>query len=121
MNSKRYNILGKGGEIFKKISIKAYIPEPNEDDFDRGYIHRFFTQRANDANSSVYEISSRNYEKMTANPFYRTTELYWKIKGTDDEIKLANSKSVKLASKRMTSLSLYLPYLLQFSKNNLVI
>jgi hypothetical protein len=53
---------------------------------------------------------------MTSNPFYNTTELYWKIKGTDDEIKLANSKSVKLASKRIPALSLYLPYLLQFKK-----
>jgi|694.fasta_scaffold50394_1 hypothetical protein len=116
MDNKRYNILGRGGEVFRKISIKAFIPEPNEDDYDRGYLHRFFTQRANDANGSVYEISSRNYEKMTSNPFYNTTELYWKIKGTDDEIKLANSKSVKLASKRIPALSLYLPYLLQFKK-----
>ena len=116
MDNKRYNILGRGGEVFRKISIKAFIPEPNEDDYDRGYLHRFFTQRANDANGSVYEINAKNYEKMTTHPFYNTTELYWKIKGTDDEIKLANSKSVKLASKRIPALSLYLPYLLQFKK-----
>lgn len=116
MNNKRYNILNKGGEVFKKIKIKAYIPEPNDDDYDRGYVHRFFIQRTNDTNGSVYEISSRNYESMSANPFYRIAELYWKIKGTDDEIKLANSKSVKFASKKIPALSLYLPYLLQFKR-----
>ena len=101
---------------FKEPSIKAYIPEPKDDDYKKGYITRYFVQKINDANSTIYEVSEFNFNRITDNPFYITQKLNWRLTGTKEEIKESNFKSVKLASKIIPKLTMYLPNYLQFSK-----
>ncbi len=117
---KRYNTLKR--KVIKTFSIKRikpFIPTPNEDDYKTGYIERFFAQKANDKNAIIYEVTGKNFLALSANPFFQVVKLNWKISGTDDEIKKINKKVVTYASKSMPGLILYLPNLLQFSKNNL--
>jgi hypothetical protein len=116
---KRYRSIIRIPSDFKLIKIKPFVPTPTEDDYKVGYIRRYFVQRANDKNGIIYEISENSFSTFTANTLYITTTVNWKISGTDEEIKKINDKVVRYASNNLPALRLYLPNLLQFSKNNL--
>lgn len=116
MNISRYNKLTQNTSDFKLSSIKTFIPNPTEDDYKRGYIERYFVQKANDINSYIYEVNKKFYSDLQSNPFFLKTTVKWKIIGTDEEIREANFKSIKLASNDIKLISLYLPNYLQFKK-----
>ena len=99
-----------------KYSIKTFIPTPKEKDYKKGYIIRYFIQKANDSNSTIYEVSKDSYKNFSSNPLFVNTQLDWRISGEDFEIKKSNSESIKLASNKIKKISLYLPNLLQFKK-----
>jgi hypothetical protein len=101
---------------FKVETIIPHVPKIRESDYNRGYIVRYFTQKFNDSNSLVYEISKEDYIKYVVSPFFITTNLDWKIFGTIDELKDANAKSTILAAKKMPAIRMYLVNYLQFSK-----
>lgn len=101
---------------FKDIKIKTFSPEPDDSDYGRGYITRYFIQSVNDVHSPVYEVSQFTYNRINDNPFYITQTLNWRITGTKEDIKKSNSTSVKLASVNIPNLKLYLLNYLQFSK-----
>lgn len=111
----RYISLAKNIDDFS-FSINTFVPSPNESDYKRGYITRYFVQNANDVNSYIYEISKDTYKNITANQLLINTSLDWRIIGDDQEIKKSNSESIRLASQKINKLQLYLPNLLQFKK-----
>lgn len=116
INIYRYDKLNKNLDIFNIPDIVAYIPKPQKNDYERGYIKRYFIQKANDENSYVYEVSPDIYSEFNSTPFYRAQYLKWRLSGTADEVRESNSKSVKLASKKIKGLMMYLPNYLQFYK-----
>ena len=111
-----YSRLNTELEQFYVSNIKTHIPEPTKNDYQIGYIKRFFVQKANDTNATIYEIDSETYLTLATNPFYSTTTLDWRIIGTTQQVNDSNSKSIKLASTNIVNLKLYLPNLLQFYK-----
>ena len=123
MDIERYKIIStKRGQLFDSKKISPHIPQPNEMDYKRGYITRYFIQKANDTEAPVYEVDYLGYRKFFENPFITAISLDWKIKGTDEDIKTANLKSVKLQYKKIPKLQIYLPNFLQFKeKKDLVI
>lgn len=117
INLDRYIKIVKLPSDFNENHILAYIPKPKDDDYSRGYITRYFVQKVNDKNGLIYEINPSNNSKYTNNAFWSNVSLDWMISGgTLDEIKTANSKSVRIASKKLPAIQLYLPNLSQFSK-----
>ena len=123
MDIERYKIVATNrGQLFDSKKLSPHIPQPNEMDYKRGYITRYFIQKANDTESPVYELDYLGYRKFFEHPFTTAISLDWKIKGTDEEIKDANLKSIKLHYKKIPKLMIYLPNLLQFKeKKDLVI
>ena len=97
-------------------TIKTHVPTPEENDFKKGYITRYFAQKANDESSYVFEISKDEYGNLITNPFFLTVKLNWRLIGSVEQIRDSNSKSVTLASNTIKSVSLYLPNKLQFYK-----
>jgi hypothetical protein len=114
----RYSKLSKfeKEDSFKNLQIAAYIPVPTEVDYKRGYISRYFIQRANDMVGRITEINEIAFSKFVNTPFYTAITLDWKITGNDDEIKDCNFKSIKFVLKEMPKIQMYLPNLLQFRK-----
>jgi len=118
------------GNIGIKLSttISAYIPKPNEFDYKRGYIRRFFAQRSNDKTSPIIEISSDSFNRIGRSSTFRAITLRWRIKGpkkmifkedgtvSDKGVLESNRKSIELVSGKIPNLKLYLPNLLQFYK-----
>ena len=114
----------------RKISeINTQIPTPTKNDYDLGYVRRYFIQLVNDKNSPIYEVNERVYTKHESKSFYTRTSLKWRITGNLEEtydiegnlinksVKESNRIAIKLASQRIPNLKLYLPNLLQFYKN----
>ena len=108
--------LEKTQSKFNTVGIKQYVPIPTSADYKIGYIIRYFVQRANDINSPIFEVNNNNFTIVTANPLYMGVSMKWKITGIDDEIRNANSASIRFASNTMKNIGLYIPYLLQFKK-----
>ena len=116
MDISKYDNIARLGIEFDVNRIKQHIPTPQKSDYLTGYIIRFFTRRTNDKNSVIYEIDESVYTALESNPLYVTTSLDWRITGTDEAIRNSNAASIRLASKNISNLGLYLPYLLQFKK-----
>lgn len=115
MDLKRFEQISKGkGQLFRQKTINAHIPSPVESDYVRGYIQRFFIQKSNDTESKIFEVDMMGYRKFVNNPFYNAVSVDWRIKGTDEQIKESNQKSIKLQYEVMPKLQIYLPNLLQF-------
>lgn len=101
---------------FSIPDLKAFIPTPTEQDYKTGYIRRNFAQKINDKGSSIIEIDNRYLDTARASGYYLILTIYWKIKGTEEDIKSVNIKSIKSVYEQMPRLNLYLPNLLQFAR-----
>lgn len=117
MDTDRYRDLSKVPNTYFNTKVVAHIPTPTENEYIRGYLIRYFIQKLNDTTSPIYEIKTQSVNKFSANPFYVTVSLDWRLTGTREEIKLSNSESVRIASEIIPKLQLYLPNLLQFYKH----
>jgi hypothetical protein len=109
--------------------IDSFVPTPNNKDYKRGYITRFFIQKSNDKKSPIHEVSSQNFRKYSTSKLYRGVNLKWRIKGplkmmfnenstiSDIGVSESNKKAIDLVSNSMPDLKLYLVHLLQFYKS----
>ena len=116
MDLSRYNKVANIGSEFREKRISPYIPTPTDLDYQRGYIVRYFIQKANDTQSRITEVDYIGYSKFVENAFYSTLSLDWKIKGTDEEIRECNFKSIKTGVDKIPLIQSYLPNLVQFRK-----
>lgn len=116
INVELYNSLITNTSDFNRTEISVSIPSPTEKDYRRGYVIRYFAQKANDEKSVIYEVNSTTFSELKESPFYKVTSLEWVISGEGDTVKVQNQKSILFASKDIKYLSLYLPNLLQFWK-----
>jgi|TARA_R110000823_G_C15829149_1_gene490057 hypothetical protein len=114
MKIDRYNIISNLGSEFKKLKTYSHIPMPKKNDYLVGYIVRYFVQKSNDTNGSIFEINVNSVSKYVNNPFYKTTSIDWRITGTSVDIKKSNLASIKISSVDIPKIGLYLPNLLQF-------
>ena len=116
MNIDRYKEIADFDIDFNEINIVSFIPSPNEQDFKKGYITRYFLRKSNDSNGIIYEIRKKSTSKFSINPFYLVVSLDWRITGDPIDIKKSNTASLQIASKTISNISLYLPNLLQLYK-----
>jgi hypothetical protein len=116
MDLNRYNKVSNIGSDFREKRISPHLPTPNDLDYERGYIVRYFIQKANDTQSRITEVDYIGYSKFVNDAFYTTVSLDWKIKGTDTEIKECNFKSIKTGVDKIPLIQSYLPNLVQFRK-----
>lgn len=109
--------------------VKAYLPKVSEQDYDRGYLRRYFLQKTNDKGSPIYEISQQQKNTFINNPLYTVVDVKWRIRGPkeneyndtgdviDKSVSESNRIAIRLVGDKIPNLKLYLPNLLQFYKN----
>lgn len=114
MSIDRYNEIVDLNTDFNPVKIVPFIPSPKDEDYKRGYITRYFIQKANNTNDVIYEVKKNSISKLTNNTFYTVVSLDWRIIGSKDDIKKSNSESIRIASNIIPKIQLYLPNLLQF-------
>lgn len=100
-------------------TITKYTPKPNENDYIRGFILRYFCKDRILGN--IYEINEETYKGLWNadiydSPRYEVIPLKWFIRGTKDYIMLNNKNSLSKAELYIPGLIFILPNLLQFSK-----
>jgi|TARA_R110000744_G_scaffold82042_1_gene161193 hypothetical protein len=97
-----------------KISVRKDYPEknlanPTENDYGVGTITRFFTQKANDLNSEIYEILQEDFSNQ--HELFRFVEIEWRITGTRYEVIRDNMKTIfettRIRGNKMLSKKLY--------------
>jgi hypothetical protein len=123
-----YKDIAQNLDIFKIELPKTIVPIPNENDYNLGFIRRYFTQKSNDANGHVFEISEELYNKIDDTTFWISVDMKWRISGPtnttykdngeidDRGVINSNKASIGLATHKINNISLYLPNLLQFYK-----
>lgn len=113
------------GRLFKedtsiyKRSVKTYVPVPEMNSYNKGYIVRYFIQKSNDTDSYVYEVEQTLFDEFSNNPFYTCTNLTWRLTGSVGEVIESNRISLQIGCEKLPALKLYLPNLLQFHKEYL--
>lgn len=114
-----------------KFTIKkpaTIIPKPSTNDYDDGFIERFFVRVAFDNNGFVYEVNEKTFDNYSKNTLWITERMFWRIVGPltevydnngviiDKGVINSNKASISIASLKIPNISLYLPNLLQFHK-----
>jgi hypothetical protein len=115
MNIDRYKELLNSND-FNEVSISPQIPFVTKNQYKRGYIERSFIQKSNDTSSNIFEVSNDDVGSYSQNPFYISVTLDWRLIGDPIDVKKSNSESLRIASKTIPKIALYLPNLLQFHK-----
>jgi hypothetical protein len=116
----------------KKVGIintppKTYFPNPTNDDYVRGFIVRYFTQRRDTKGSPIFELKNDVYGNYSNTPYWKGIQLNWKISGNLDDryndeggyipsVQSVNRLGIMEASKIMPDIELYLVNLSQFYK-----
>lgn len=105
-------------------NINSFIPRPNEKDYLKGYINRFFIKKINETYGPIIEVSSSTYNKLINKSsdynysIYKTLKIRWKITKSPqliEDIKFQNYKTVQLHIKHMHGLGIHLKNLTNFS------
>ena len=97
---------------------------PTTDDYNRGYINRYFAKKINDG--TIYEVSGDSYNTII-NGLYSKINLIWRITGSKTDVyqnkvkiysgvKEDNQSAIKNAEKVMSGLSGVLKDPLEFYK-----
>lgn len=117
MDINRYKNIIELPTEYEGVKVTTFVPKPNEVDYKRGYLTRYFVQRTNDQSAPIYEVKRQSLGKYKGNPFYKIVSLDWKIAGEVEDIKYSNSQSLTIASEEMPNIIYQLPNLLQLRKN----
>lgn len=114
--------------IFTVQIPNTIVPTPTTSDYSAGFIRRYFCQRANDTAGNVFEIDEDTHSSLKTNPFWKVTDIKWRITGPldivlkgngeidDIGVRASNKAAISLAVVNITNISLYLPNILQFYK-----
>jgi len=112
------------------------ITPPIEEDFQRGYMHRYFIRKRNDIGAPILEIDKEQYETYESkdegiNPFlYKAINLKWKITGPlidvlgpngkrlQAGVEDTNKRTVKSASNTISEMFSILSNFVEYSKHD---
>ena len=87
--SQYINILSAERQKYPEI-IQA---NPSESDYRIGKIKRYFTQKANNRNGNIFEVSKDDFSSK--NNLYRYTSFQWRISGKKEEVIRDNRKTMR--------------------------
>lgn len=117
----KYNQI-TGNKVNQYVVPISFEPLPNLDDYNRGWIERFFLQKRNNAEFTIIEIDSNQFNSINTknNPgingiIYNSLRIEWKIsKLPKDDIFYLNSRTIQLNEPNFNGLTRYLINPLEF-------
>lgn len=96
-----------------------FIPSPSNEDYDLGYINRYFVKKIN--SDLIYETSVEDYDLVDVT-FWQRTSLKWKITGPRytngfiEGVEPYNNKQISSASKEIDEIKKLLTNPYQFGR-----
>jgi len=110
------------------LNPETTVPIPTENEYDNGFMNRYFCQRVNDDNGFIFEINIDIFDELKNNPYWKTSTIRWRLSGPiepvyndlgkiiDIGVKQSNKNSISIVSIVLKNIDLYLPNILQFHK-----
>ena len=106
---------------------KAYFPNPNNRDYEIGFIRRYFTQMRGTPGAPIFEISEDTFSDYSNTPYYIGVKINWKITGDLEDkytekgeyipsVHTVNTLSIREGEKILPELNLYLVNTKQFHR-----
>ena len=106
---------------------RAYYPKISQEDYEKGYIERYFLQKRDTKGAPIYEVKRTVYSNYYSTPFYVGVTIKWRIIGdlvdsyTEMDafipsVTTSNRKAIEEAEKIIDDINLYLVNLKQFYK-----
>ena len=91
-----------------KSLIRQKYPEvisvnPSESDYRIGSITRYFTQKGNNRNADIFEVSKKDFNNQ--NNLYRYTSFQWRISGKREEVIRDNGRTMRGQEKEYSGIS----------------
>lgn len=110
-----------GNRRVRSNFAKPFLPQPTFNDYQRGYIIRYFVRARNDLSGLVTEVDRTQFESQKQgisrginSGYYTSVSLRWKISGTIAECEEANFNAVLEAERQMRGIRRKLGNLIQF-------
>jgi hypothetical protein len=101
------------------ITPQRYYPVPSVQDYNQGYVLRYFLRKANNRYDNIIEID-KDQESLVGSsidPFlYLNIKLPWKLTGIESEVENANRKIVRKYNEELPGLQNYLRNYLELYK-----
>ena len=97
-----YNNLNKQTPLI----LKGTTTTPTIEDYNNGFVVRYFAKKANETLSPVFEVSSQDFE---SSPLYNYVSLDWYIKGNKSSVLKRNRREVYIASFEIPNVNKILP------------
>ena len=79
------------------------ITNPSESDYRIGSIIRYFTQKGNNSNADIFEVSKKDFRSK--NNLYRYTSFQWRISGKKEEVTRDNQSTMRRLEKGYPGIS----------------
>ena len=76
---------------------------PSESDYRIGSIIRYFTQKGNNRNADIFEVSVNDFNNK--NNLYRYTSFQWRISGKKEEVTRDNQNTMRRLEKEYPGIS----------------
>lgn len=120
-----YDVLISNKTKVKKIKEQKYVPMhvliPTENDYNNGYITRYFANQLNNINFKIIEINESDFNSINDNDgkyydMYKIISLNWVIKGKKEDVIKTNQNIISQNENKMVGISQFLYNPLQFWK-----
>ena len=82
--------------VVKNEYPKKYNPIPSEGDYGGGSLNRYFTQKANNLNGELFEISKEDFDNK--NTLFRYVKISWRLTGKKSEVIRDNTRTINTFS-----------------------
>lgn len=106
----------------KEKYARPFLPSPDVNDYERGYITRYFAKQRNNLDYPIVEIDKTQFDSHPSNniglnfSFYQVLSLRWRITGDAKEVQQSNFNTVQKLDSVMPGIKLKLGNTLQFYK-----
>jgi hypothetical protein len=125
-NKQRYLNLVKSVDL-SNIYPPAYIPILKQEDYNKGWVRRYFIQRRDTSHSPIIEVSGDTYQKISSNVYFNAVQIKWRISGNIEDmytesgatipsVITSNQTAINKAREDMPDIGMYLVNLKQFWK-----
>lgn len=93
----------------------TFEAQPNEKDYNIGFIYRYFVRKRNEPTGIISEINKDMYDKFSNSPFFIAVKMRWKISGDNKfEVEQMNQRSIQHTQQTMGNIDTYVQNLTKF-------
>jgi hypothetical protein len=91
---------------------------PTADEYDDGYMYRYFINRVNSSTKDIIEINLAQYDYFSKNVLYCHTKMMWRIsRYSIEDVIYFNRQSIKSSERTIPGITEYLQNPIQYYKN----